>query len=546
MSSDIKAISASPPLPTLIKAQSEIEPTEIDLKIQRLEKKLADLRQQQPQSTKRSLPDDENGKPKKLKQETLLSPDNALLKVYPNLEQTFHPENVITFRVPQKNTLAAQFLIPAVALLDMTMFNQRFRHSLSDTSNGEVVLQRPDGSDYQLETMKYVFGRILKQETCLPLKDRPKAQVEAIFTEIWEFADGYYPDLLMDCQEYLTKMFNDFDDFLSYGTTVFEIDDPHIFKAWNNKLLEYFHKYTDKQEQIIHYLIKDLLPAYANDFEAYKRARQYVFNLFKSDQIRLVEYVITSVNPPATAHRIDHLFSLINTLITNGDIDLIKSLLENLKQSCRKEVRQFEPNEFPANSKGRFCKAFLCCFAGFEFHNDEGDSLLVSDLITPEEFEDEEVKKNVKKLCIYEFFENDAEITNDIQQLLQEDANDPLAVYLNLSEQIYGENLGDPATAARVKTLVNQALASFPTNLSLKRLKIAFCMKTQLEEEAASLLPEVLYFDPRKEFRSAIGFNVETLHFANYYFQQSQLNKAGQLLFGISEELLNQEEAALC
>jgi hypothetical protein len=230
--------------------QPDHELTELDVKVQALQAEIATLRQTNENNAKSNV---------------LLSPNNYLLEIYPDLKKTFDPENVITFKVPLKDGNVAQFLAPASALLESDVLNRRFnREDMTDTRQKEITLIRPNqtceefetaDACYQFKAVRYVFGRILGQ--CPPLKDLKKEEVDPILSEVVELIYGYFPTLSNDYRNYLKeKVFTDFTQCLEYGTSIFEMNDPILLKAWKEQLSKYFKTDKNKQEPIIHYLIE--------------------------------------------------------------------------------------------------------------------------------------------------------------------------------------------------------------------------------------------------------------------------------------------------
>jgi len=80
--------------------------TEKELKIQKLEAKLEALRQENlafpSQTTKKRSLASEEGEESHKRQHRMLDHSNALLKVYPNMQQMLDPQNIVTFLIPQR------------------------------------------------------------------------------------------------------------------------------------------------------------------------------------------------------------------------------------------------------------------------------------------------------------------------------------------------------------------------------------------------------------------------------------------------------------
>jgi len=431
----------------------------------------------------------------------------------------------------------------------MKDFTQRFKHSCADTSQKEITLLRPDGSCYQLATINYILGRVLHVSQCSPLKDRPKKEVDAIFQEIWEFADGYYPPLLEDCRDYLKeKIFKDFNEFLSYGTTVFEINDKNILESWTKHLCTTFEKYESKQCQIIHYLIVDLLPAYANDFEAYQKARQFALNFLSRTELIIYERKIVSLDPqnppPQPPHHVDRFYSMMEALIKGGDIQLIQSIFSKIP--LEKYISRIDEDQFPTNSVGRFCKAALLLFRPNATPENYRAANEILDALDAEDLQDQMLESMVKRLLpLSQFHSGLLEAAKEKRDaLLQSTPIDPWALALFIHA---GEHLEiNPGNTERIQSLINQGLEQFPTNLDFKIAKLEFHQMTHKEKEVLDLLTEVFTFDPRLTTKAnSPKYSALTEHYAKYLLKQGKINDAFQLFAKAPVSSLSIVEAAL-
>lgn len=558
MSSKISP-SSPPSLPSLSSTSSstpEVILSATDLKIKKLEAKLAALRgkagivcSESPSqgSHKRALVNPQEERIPK-KRELMLSSENALLAAFPAMQKKLDPKNIVTIKVPQKNGKEEKFFIPAASLLWARILTQRFDHVMTDTKDNEIVLLRPDGSCYQILAINYVIGRMLNSDQCPLLKDRPKEEADRIFLDVWQFAGGYYPPLLEDCRSYLTeRCSSDYDCFLSYGTTIFELGDSKIIQAWNTQLEHYFFQDKSKQPSMIRYLMKNLLGAYADDFEAYIKARKCVIQLLGTPNA-LIDKHFTSI---------DNLYVALKACLNLGDERLAADIF-NVLTDNPSFYGTFPPDQ---SNRVHFCSHFYdiimlsICEAEFE------ESLEALEELLPEEEEplkvqDEKLHRNIERLKLKPLFalRRDVEYAKHLQdmikQLLKIDPNDPWVLYFKIECELK-EDLADE----RLKTLgelIDRTREQFPTTLYFKIAKLRHSIKTQKEEEVLSLLPEVLYFDHRKkqepqldEIQRCQIYCQLTFHFAEAYYKQGKIKDALELFKGIPSYLLTQKEAAL-
>jgi hypothetical protein len=478
----------------------------------------------------------------------MLSQSNALLKTFPDMRQKFDPQNIVTLRVPQEDGKEETFLAPFWAFSKMKCLTQRFKYSCTDTGQKEIILLRTEGGCYQLATINYILGRILQADHCLPLKDRPKKEVDAIFQEIWEFADGYYPPLLEDCRDYLKeKIFKDFDELLSYGTGVFEIDDKIILQTWIDQLSTYFRKYENKQCPIICYLIDDLLPAYANDFEAYQKARQFVLDSSSTTEL-IIERKVLRLDPhnppPQQPHNIDRFYSMMEALIKGGDIHLIQSIFSKIP--IKRHIQLINSAQFPTNSVGRFCKAALLLFRPNATSENYRAANEILDALNAEDLQDKRLDGMVKRLLpLSQSHSGLVEAAKEKRDaLLQSNPNDPWALALFIHAREHLEI--NPENTERIQTLINQGLEQFPTNLDFKIAKLEFHHITQKEGEVLDLLKEVFAFDPRLETKAkSPKYSALTEHYASYLLRQGKINDAFQLFMKTTVPTLSRLESVL-
>lgn len=529
-------INRSPSLPLSPRAkipeqEAVLSPREFEIK--RLEALIEALRLEKLSSRP---PQVVNEQRYSFKQELMFSQSNALLKAFPHLQKTFNPQNIITLRVPQKSGKEETFLLPAAAMLLVKNLVLRFEHSFTDTSQKEIILLKPDGTCYQLAAINYLLGRGLQLDECTPLKNRPKKEVDAIFQEIWEFADGYHPPLLEDCRDYLKeRVFKEFNDCLSYGTTVFEMNDPATLKNWQNQLEDYFKTDPNKEGPILRFLTNDFLRAYANDFDAFKKARQYVFAFLKT-----VPLITTSSSDQLL--QLDRLYTLIKAVLKTGDIEFAKALFRcGLENKYAEYINYAEYlSNFPDSEIGDFCRAFLLLFQRDGGVRDFKTAEEILGKLDSQHLQDEKLKGLVRKLLVCSRFIDEEVIMN----LLASDPNDLWAQSLFIDYQLDFTDLNEPENLERAKELIDRALVQFPTNQDFNISKLKLYAKIQQEENALATLYEALAFDPRKE-GALSGYADLTCHYAKYYLQKGKIDEACKLLQGIPQQLLSDEEADL-